>query len=164
MKQQATTPEPTTEEWVLHGVMMNQENNWLQHGNARLITASDDDMIYALAPLSGQDFTDARLRQMFDMILLAQREGQDFVSYLDSHVDKPLEATYQRLQALEDIGKTFGLYFNFNVFVDRVYELRLARLRKERPTFEGKDPAKARECAMAIACLQLAQEDLIGEF
>jgi hypothetical protein len=52
------------------------------------------------------------------------------------------------------------LTFDYETFIGRVYVLRLTRLRKERPTFEAKDPARARECAMAIACLQMAMEDL----
>lgn len=147
---------PTNEEWVLHGILINEADGWLTRANACLLIASDSPMPYALAPLSAQDFTDAQLRRFFEVCAKSQAEGQ----MIRGNIDKPLEALYERIKHLDEIGNQLFITFNYDIFIHRMYELRLSRLRKERPTYEGKEPAKARECAMAIGCLQLASEDL----
>jgi hypothetical protein len=102
------------------------------------------------------DFPNSRLRRLFEIIVKAQ---SDKMTIRDS-IGSAIQETYQRVIAIDEIGKEFGLSFDYTVFIDRVYQLRLERLRKERPTFEAKEPLKARECAIGIACLQMAQEDL----
>lgn len=145
---------PTNEEWVLHGILRNEADAWLTRANSCLLIASDSPMPYALAPLSAQDFTDAQLRRFFEICAKSQAAE----TMIRANIDKPLEALYERIKHLDEIGQQFGLTFDYDVFIERVYELRLARLQREHPTFEG---AKARECAMAIACLHLAAEELI---
>lgn len=148
---------PTTEEWVLHGIIVNEHEDWLTRANNRLFVASVDTMPYALAPLSLQDFTEPSSRRLMELIL----KGQDVASlYVEGNLIADLKPAYERIARLDAIGKDYNLSFDFNVFVGRVYSLRLKRLRQERPTFEAKEPAKARECAIAIACLMMATEEL----
>jgi DNA primase catalytic core len=154
---QESTPLPTTEEWVLHGILCNEADRWLARANACLFIASDSPMPYALAPLNEQDFTDPQLRRFF----VASVKAQAAEEMIKGHIDASLERVYERIKGLIAIGKEFNLSFDYDVFIDRVYALRLDRLRKERPTYEAKDPAKARECAIGIACIQMAQEDLL---
>jgi DNA primase len=151
------SPLPTTEEWVLHGIVVNEADFWLTRANSCLLIASDDPMPYALAPLSELDFSTPILKRLFAICLKSQ-SAQEMIG---ASIDSPLEKTYKRIKNLDAIGKEFGLTFSYDVFIDRVYQLRLDRLRKERPTFEAKEPAKARECAMAIGCITLAQEDVM---
>lgn len=157
MPKQETYGVPTTEEWVLHGILCNEADGWLARANACLFIASDSPMPYALAPLNEQDFTDPHLRRFFAVSIKAQAAEE----MIKGHIDASLERVYERIKGLQAIGQEFGLSFDYDVFIDRVYALRLDRLRKERPTYEAKDPMKARECAIGIACLQLAQEDLV---
>jgi DNA primase len=155
---QESTPLPTTEEWVLHGILCNEADGWLARANACLFIASDSPMPYALAALNEQDFTDGQLRRFFAASVKAQAAEE----MIKGHIDASLERVYERIKGLKAIGQEFNLSFDYDVFIDRVYALRLDRLRKERPTYEAKEPAKARECAIGIACLQLSQEDLLG--
>jgi hypothetical protein len=154
---QESTPLPTTEEWVLHGILCNEADGWLARANACLFIASDSPIPYALAPLNEQDFIDPQLRRFFAASVKAQAAEE----MIKGHIDASLERVYERIKGLQTIGKEFNLSFDYDVFIDRVYALRLDRLRKERPTYEAKDPMKARECAIGIACIQMAQEDLL---
>jgi DNA primase len=158
---QETHGAPTSEEWVLHGILCYEGDGWLERANSRLLLSSDDMMPYALAPLGIEDFTDRDARRLMDLIIKARQAGETYADYLHEHVERPLQASYKRIVDLDEIGKTFLMPFDYDIFVHYVYEVRIKRLIKERPTFEAKDPAKARECAMAIACLRLAQEDLL---
>jgi DNA primase catalytic core len=151
-----SSPLPTTEEWVLHGILTHEADGWLARANACLFIASDEPMPYALAPLSQDDFTDKDLRRFF----AASAKAQTAEQMIGDHIDASLERVYERIKCLHTIGAEFGLRFDYEVFIGRVYALRLDRLRKERPTYEAKDPAKARECALGIASLQMALEDL----
>jgi DNA primase len=151
---QEDTPLPTTAEWVLHGILRNEADGWLARANACLFIASDSPMPYALAPLNEQDFTDAQLRRFFAASVKAQAAEE----MIKGNIDASLERVYERIKGLQTIGDAFGLSFDYEAFIGHVYELRLSRLQKEHPTFEG---AKARECAMAIALLQLCQEEMI---
>jgi hypothetical protein len=74
--------------------------------------------------------------------------------YVEGKLELALRKPYERIATLDSIGKDYNLSFDFNVFVDAVYELRIARL------IADKDPSKSRECARAIACLRMAQEEL----
>lgn len=148
---------PTTEEWVLHGILTHEADSWLVRANSCLLIASDSPMPYALAPLSAQDFTDPQTRRFFEISAKSQAAEE----MIRGNIDKSLEALYERIKGLNTIGDALGIPFDYDIFISHVYELRLKRLRKERPTFEGKDVSKARECAMAIACLQLAAEEMI---
>jgi DNA primase len=151
---QEDTPLPTTAEWVLHGILCNEADGWLARANACLFIASDSPMPYALAPLNEQDFTDPQLRRFFAASVKAQAAEE----MIKGHIDASLERAYERIKGLQTIGDAFGLSFDYEAFIGHVYELRLTRLQKEHPPFEG---AKARECAMAIALLQLCQEEMI---
>lgn len=143
---------PTMEEWVLHGLLVNEDEDWLTRANTRLMIASVENLPYALASLSIQDFTEPAMRRLIDLIL----KGQDpAILYTEGKMELALRVPYERIFRLDLIGKEYGLNFDFNVFVDAVYELRIKRLMTDR------DSSKARECAMAIACLRMAQEDLI---
>jgi DNA primase len=138
---------PTLEEWVVHGLLVNEDEDWLTRANTRLLIASVDNLPYALAPLSIQDFTEAPTRRLMDLILKGESPAD---LYVEGKLELALRKPYERIATLDSIGKDYNLSFDFNVFVDAVYEL-----------IADKDPSKSRECARAIACLRLAQEDLI---
>lgn len=158
---QETYGAPTSEEWVLHGILCYEADGWLARANACILIASDDMMPYALAPLGTDDFTDRDTKRLMDLVLKARQAGETFADYLHEHVDRPLQAPYKRVVDLDEIGKTFLMPFDYEIFIHYVYEVRIKRLIRDRAAFEAKEPAKARECAMAIACLRLAQEDLL---
>lgn len=153
--------QPAAEEWVLYGILGSEYHKWLERANAHLLLASEDTMHYALAPLSLMDFVDPSARQMFDLILKA--DTPLLKTFVSQHMDEPLKPFYRRLVVLQEIGKEFLMPFDYDIFVHYVCEVRITRLDKEYVTFKGKDPAKARECARAIACLRLAQSDLIDK-
>lgn len=158
---QETLGAPTSEEWVLHGILCNEFDDWLARANACLFIASHAPMPYALAPLALEDFADRDTRRLMDLILKSQVARESFADYLGEHVERGLQATYKRVVDLDDIGKEFLMPFNYDIFVHYVCEVRITRLSREHIAFEGKDAAKARECSRAIACLRLSQQDLI---
>lgn len=151
---------PTNEEWVLYGILEFDADKWLEKANEGLASASDDPMPYALAALSVDDFTIPQARQIFDLIV--QADGSPLKAYVSQHMDASLRPFYERLLALKEIGQLYAIRgLTHNAFLISVYIIRIDRLRSIRVGFEGVDVARARECAMAIASLNLAWEDLI---
>lgn len=151
---------PTNEEWVLHGILENDADKWLDRANEGLASASDDPMPYALGPVSVDDFTDPKSKQIFALIL--QSDAPLLKAYVSHHMDDSLRPFYERLTALNEIGKVYFIpSLTHNAFLSCVYIIRMDRLRTEYAMLQPGNTARARECAIAIGGLQLAWEDLI---
>lgn len=152
---------PTCEEWVLHGLIVNDDQMWLERANARLLTVSDRPMAYALRPLNLNDFTHDKTRKLWSMIAeLVKANERPFFHQLEADVkDTPMQETYERLYSLDITARELGYpcFVNYETFIDHVYRMRTSWLKEELKSLD----APKEECLTAIALLNLAQEELV---
>ncbi len=154
---------PTIEEWVLHGIIANDDDGWLERANACLLIASPDHLPYALAPLSLNDFKQDKTKKVWAMIAEYVKEGyRPVYDPLEAYVkDTPMQEQYERLRRLDIAARECGYpcEVSYETFIDNVYQLRITRLKEELPGMQSE--ALRSECLKAIACLTLCQEELI---
>jgi len=162
--QRIETHLPTNEEWVLHAILVNDDDHWFERASAALDTVTTESYAYALAPLSINDFTHKDTHMIMGQITRLVKEGQRplhetvkayFMGSNNNVVYERIEATEHRSRILGGPGA-----LDYGEFIRLVFDMRTARLRRDIAN-NPKDAALIRECSNGIALLSLAQETLI---
>lgn len=154
---------PTNEEWIVHALLVHDDDYWYERASAALDTITTDSLPYALAPLSLNDFIEKIphivIAQMVRLVNEKQRPLHETVeAYFRGGNNQEI---YERLEATEGRSHILGGpgALTYDEFISAVFELRIARLKRD--INNCKDEALIRECSLGIAVLSLGIEELV---
>lgn len=136
-KPATNAPIPTLELIVLHGILVNDDQRWLDRANATLQRM--ETFPNALAPLSLNDFSHSHTRALMSLVMRAVEQGiRPFDDEVKEQVEGgPLFDAYIRATCAPNAKALFaaetsqGFTLNYEAFIQAVTTLRRVRLESD---------------------------------